>query len=133
LVKAGTVLRRAIALIISQIPKNSKLNRLQLKSDSIALLHSLSKILDSNAGIDPAAAKYKLHLLGWNRVALDYQSLQLALAWMEQKGYEGVSRFSCFSCVRCPIPHNQNQGPILLNINNFSKSYQHHVHNFIPD
>jgi hypothetical protein len=72
LVKAGTVLRRAIALIISQIPKNSKLNRLQLKSDSIALLHSLSKILDSNAGIDSAAAKYKLHLLGWNRVALDY-------------------------------------------------------------
>jgi hypothetical protein len=41
-------------------------NRLQLKSDSIALLLSLSKILDSNAGIDPAAAKYKLHLLGWN-------------------------------------------------------------------
>ena len=43
-----------------------------MKSDSIALLHSLSKILDSNAGIDSAAAKYKLHLLGRNRVALDY-------------------------------------------------------------
>jgi len=45
LVKAGTVLRRAIALIISQIPKNSKLNRLQLKSDSIALLRDLLKNL----------------------------------------------------------------------------------------
>ena len=42
---------------------------------------------------------------------------------------EGLSFFLC----RCPIPHNQNQGPILLKINNFSKSYQHHVHNFIPD
>ena len=70
-----------------------------MKSDSIALLHSLSKILDSNAGIDPAAAKYKLHRLGWNRVALDYQSLQLALAWMEQKGYEGgLSFFLFFLC-----------------------------------
>jgi hypothetical protein len=30
-------------------------------------------------------ASPKLHLLGWNGVTLDYQSLQLALAWMEQK------------------------------------------------
>jgi hypothetical protein len=56
--------------------------------------------------MDPATASSKLHLLGCNGVALDYQSLQLALAWFEQKGQEGVSRFSC---VRCPIPHNQNR------------------------
>jgi hypothetical protein len=38
------------------------------------------------SGIDPAAANLKLQLLGWNGVTVDYQSLQLALAWMEQKG-----------------------------------------------
>jgi len=29
-----------------------------------------------------ATANSKLQLLGWNGVALDYPSLQLALAWM---------------------------------------------------
>jgi hypothetical protein len=28
---------------------------------------------------------WKLHLLGWNGVTLDYQSLQLPLAWMESE------------------------------------------------
>jgi hypothetical protein len=38
--------------------------------------------LDSGVGIE-AAANSKLQLLGWNGVTLDYQSLQLALAWIE--------------------------------------------------
>ena len=54
-----------------------------------ALLRDLSKILESNPGIDPVAASSKLKLLGWNGVTLDYQSLQLALAWMEFENKEG--------------------------------------------
>jgi hypothetical protein len=49
-----------------------------------ALLRDLSKIMDSG-GIDTAAINSKLHRLGWNGVTLDYQSLQLALAWMESE------------------------------------------------
>ena len=54
-----------------------------------ALLRDLSKILESNPGIDPAAASLKLHLLGWNGLTLDYQSFQLAQAWMEFEKREG--------------------------------------------
>jgi hypothetical protein len=54
-----------------------------------ALLRDLSKILESNPGIDPVAASSKLQLLGWNGVTLDYQSLQLVLAWMEFENKEG--------------------------------------------
>jgi hypothetical protein len=54
-----------------------------------ALLRDLSKILESNRGIDPAAASLKLQLLGWNGVTLDYQSMQLALAWMEFENKKG--------------------------------------------
>ena len=54
-----------------------------------ALLRDLSKILESNPGIDPAAASSKLHLLGWNGVTLDYHSLQLALAFMEFENKKG--------------------------------------------
>jgi hypothetical protein len=43
------------------------------------LLRDLSKILESDTRIDPGMANSKLHLLGWNGVALDYQSLQLVL------------------------------------------------------
>ena len=43
----------------------------------------LAKTLESNPGIDVATVIMKLHLLGWNGVMLDYQSFQLALAWME--------------------------------------------------
>jgi hypothetical protein len=71
-----------------------------------ALLRDLSKILESNPGIDLATTNSKLQLLGWNGVALDYQSLQLALALVETKvgtdrvyhsplnlHYQEVSRF----------------------------------------
>ena len=54
-----------------------------------ALLRDLSKILESSPGIDPAAASSKLQLLGWNGVTLDYQTFQLALAWMELGNKKG--------------------------------------------
>jgi len=44
-------------------------------NEAPAFLRDLVKILESNPGKDPAAANTKLHLLGWNGVALDYQSL----------------------------------------------------------
>jgi hypothetical protein len=65
------------------------LDRLQQQgvnnNEAPAFLRDLSKILETNPGIDPAAASSKLQLLGWNGVTLDYQSLQLALAWMESE------------------------------------------------
>jgi hypothetical protein len=65
------------------------LDRLQQQgvnaNEAPALLRDLSKILESKPGTDTTAINSKLHLLGWNGVTLDYQSLQLALAWMEQK------------------------------------------------
>jgi hypothetical protein len=54
-------------------------------NEAPALLRGLSNVLESHPGIDTTAINSKLHLLGWNGVTLDYQSLQLALAWMEQK------------------------------------------------
>ena len=57
-----------------------------------ALLRDLSKILESNPGIDPGAASSKLHMLGWNGVALDYQSMQLAQAWLEFEKREGDAK-----------------------------------------
>jgi hypothetical protein len=57
--------------------------------EAAALLRDLSKILEPNPGIDPAAATSRLQLLGWNGITLDYQSLQLALAWMEFKNQKG--------------------------------------------
>jgi hypothetical protein len=57
-----------------------------------ALLRDLSKILESNPGIDSGAASSKLHMLGWNGVALDYQSMQLAQAWLEFEKREGDAK-----------------------------------------
>jgi hypothetical protein len=50
-----------------------------------ALLRDLSNIIESSPGIDSTSASSKLQSLGWNGVTLDYQSLQLALAWIESK------------------------------------------------
>lgn len=64
------------------------LNRLRQQgvdpNDADPFLRDLLKIFASNAGIDSAAANSKLQLLGWNGVTLDFQSLQLALAWIER-------------------------------------------------
>jgi hypothetical protein len=47
------------------------------------LFRDLFKILVTNTEVDAAMANSRLHLLGWNEVALDYQSLLLAVAWLE--------------------------------------------------
>ena len=69
------------------------LDRLQQQGVNInetpALLRDLAKILESSPGIDLAAASSKLQPLGWIGVSLDYQSLQLALAWMELGNKKG--------------------------------------------
>ena len=63
------------------------LDRLQQRgvnaNEAPALLRDLARIMESNPGIDQAAANFKLNLLGWNGVTLDYQMLQLALALRE--------------------------------------------------
>ena len=41
---------------------------------SLALLRDLSRLLESNPGIDLATINSKLKLLGWNGVTLDHQS-----------------------------------------------------------
>ena len=65
------------------------LDRLQqqgVNNDEVpALLRDLSKILESNTGIDPGAASSRLQMLGWNGLTLDYHSFQLAQTWMEFK------------------------------------------------
>jgi hypothetical protein len=69
------------------------LDRLQQQDVNIneapALLRDLSKILESNHGIDLATTNSKLQLLGWSGVTLDYQSLQLALACLELGNKKG--------------------------------------------
>jgi len=57
--------------------------------DAPALVRDLSNILEPNPGIDPVTASSKPQLLGWNGVSLDYQSFQLALAWMELGNKKG--------------------------------------------
>ena len=59
------------------------------EAPALLLLRDLSKILESSPGINPAAASSKLQLLGWNGVTLDYQTFQLALAWMELGNKKG--------------------------------------------
>jgi hypothetical protein len=51
--------------------------------DTHGLLRDLKKIVESKPEMNPAELNSKLHRLGWNGVALDYQSLQLVLAWVE--------------------------------------------------
>ena len=64
----------------------ARLRQQGINSDEApALLRDLSNIIESTPGMDSAAASSKLQLLGWNGVALDYQSLQLALAWIESE------------------------------------------------
>jgi hypothetical protein len=50
-----------------------------------AFLRALSKVIASNPSIDPAQANQKLHSLGWSEVAIDYHSLQIAIACLEQE------------------------------------------------
>jgi hypothetical protein len=55
------------------------------KDEAPALLRDLFNIIESSPGIDSTSASSRLQRLGWNGVTLDYQSLQLALAWIESE------------------------------------------------
>ena len=63
------------------------LSRLQLQGiepDDLPLfLRDLTAILKMKPGSDVGALNTKLNLLGWHQAKLDYQSLHLALAWVE--------------------------------------------------
>jgi hypothetical protein len=64
----------------------SRLQQQGINSDEApALLRDLSNIIESSPGMYSAGISSKLQLLGWNGVALDYQTLQLALAWIESE------------------------------------------------
>jgi hypothetical protein len=45
-----------------------------------AYLKALTSIISSEPGIELAQVNQKLHALGWNEVAIDYHSLQIAIA-----------------------------------------------------
>ena len=53
------------------------------RDEAPALLRDLKIIFETYQIINPVELNSKLNLLGWNGVALDYQSLQLALALLE--------------------------------------------------
>ena len=63
------------------------IDRLQqqgIESDDLPLFfRDLASILGSDSEIDTAALNARLNVLGWHKAELDYQSLQLALAWVE--------------------------------------------------
>jgi hypothetical protein len=55
-------------------------------TDMEPFLRDLTLVLSAIPGIDSVTANVKLQVLGWNGVKLDYQSIQLALAWFEYCG-----------------------------------------------
>jgi hypothetical protein len=61
-----------------------RLKRQGIESDDLPLLlRDLASLLGSDSKIETAALNAKLNVLGWHKAQLDYQSLQLALAWVE--------------------------------------------------
>jgi hypothetical protein len=53
-------------------------------------LREMAKLLSADPDLPPAAANQRLHYLGWTDVAVDYQSLQLAAACLqEERGFKG--------------------------------------------
>ena len=48
-----------------------------------AFFKALTHLISKEPGIDPAVANQKMHSLGWNEVAIDYHSLQIAIACLE--------------------------------------------------
>lgn len=45
-----------------------------------AFLKAITSIISSEPGIELAQVNYKLNLLGWDEVTIDYHSLQIAIA-----------------------------------------------------
>ena len=48
-------------------------------------LKALTSLISSEPGINSEQANLKLHSLGWNEVAIDYHSLQIAIACLESE------------------------------------------------
>lgn len=48
-----------------------------------AFLKALTNLISSEPSIAPDQVNQKLHSLGWNEVAIDYHSLQIAIACVE--------------------------------------------------
>jgi hypothetical protein len=60
-------------------------------NDLPLFLRDLTELLKSKSGSDVAALNERLNILGWHQAQLDYQSLQLALAWMEAEAQASSS------------------------------------------
>jgi hypothetical protein len=61
-----------------------RLNSQGLEPDDFPLLlRDLTTLLASDSDIGTEALNARLNVLGWHKAKLDYQSLQLALAWIE--------------------------------------------------
>ena len=65
------------------------IDRLQqqgIEPDDLPLfLRDLAELLRSSHKIDTEALNARLNVLGWHKAQLDYQSIQLALAWMDSE------------------------------------------------
>ena len=61
-------------------------------TDMEPFLRDLTHVLSALPGIDSASANVKLQGLGWNGVKLDYQSIQLAVAWFEYCGQNDAGK-----------------------------------------
>ena len=48
-----------------------------------AFLKALTSLISSEPRLEPAQINQKLHSLGWDEVAIDYHSLQIAIACIE--------------------------------------------------
>jgi hypothetical protein len=50
-----------------------------------AFLKALTSLISSEPRLEPAQINQKLHSLGWDEVAIDYHSLQIAIACLESE------------------------------------------------
>ena len=68
------------------------IDRLQqqgIESDDLPLfLRDLAAFFRSRYEMNTAALNARLNVLGWHKAELDYQSMQLALAWVETETLE---------------------------------------------
>lgn len=61
-------------------------------TDMEPFLRDLTHVLSALPEIDSSSVNVKLQGLGWNGVKLDYQSIQLAVAWFEYCGQNDTGK-----------------------------------------
>lgn len=76
-----------------------------------AFLKALTSLISSEAGIEPAAANQKMQSLGWNEGAVDYHSLQIAIACLGADTKK-TRRPAAYPAVDLPITHQVNDWEI---------------------